>query len=354
MARRVSFIERGLAQARLSIGHRPSMSRGIVGIQELDIQDMDSNMGCPLSTYEEATLGLVGGKALQCWRLMKYGLPVPPSFIIPTYVYSVHVGNAGVEEVIEEIFSSDLRDEAVREAAKEKLARVNKAIRDTPLPDEVIENIEMFVDAMPGNNTYAVRSSGSAEDLASQSFAGQYDTFLYKGSVDEICESVKGCWASMFKSHILDYVATAAAQDKSEAYSPENMRPPKMGVLIMKMVDAQAAGVCFTRNLWGEIDEAMIEAVPGQGEGLVGGEITPDRFVLNKYTGKTIYKTIETQTHKFVRANNVEGVEKIELDAPMEKSVLTPANLKVRNCFSNLDLFFSKCSREAFQFLLCC
>ena len=74
-----------------------------------------------------------------------------------------------------------------------------------------------------------------------------------------------------------------------------------MGVLIMQMIESDSAGVCFSRNLWGETSEVMIEAVLGQGEGLVGGEVTPDRFVVNKYTGKLVYQDINAQEHKFVR-----------------------------------------------------
>lgn len=79
------------------------------------------------------------------------------------------------------------------------------------------------------------------------------------------------------------------------------MIAPQMGVLIMQMIEADCAGVCFSRNLWGEASEFMVEAVLGQGEGLVGGEVTPDRFVVNKYTGKLVYQDINAQEHKFVR-----------------------------------------------------
>jgi len=79
------------------------------------------------------------------------------------------------------------------------------------------------------------------------------------------------------------------------------MIAPQMGVLIMQMIEADCAGVCFSRNLWGESSEVMIESVLGQGEGLVGGEVTPDRFVVNKYTGKLVYQDINAQEHKFVR-----------------------------------------------------
>tara|TARA_B110001452_G_scaffold180042_1_gene151160 strand:+ start:224 stop:661 length:438 start_codon:yes stop_codon:yes gene_type:complete len=61
----------------------------------LDKDIFDPSLGCPLSSFENATIGLVGGKALQCWRLTKHGYNIPASFIIPTYVYSLHVNDAG-------------------------------------------------------------------------------------------------------------------------------------------------------------------------------------------------------------------------------------------------------------------
>lgn len=102
---------------------------------------------------------------------------------------------------------------------------------------------------------------GSAEDLVGQSFAGQYDTFLYKSTVDDIVTSIKGCWSSMFKEHILDYVARPVFLEKNDdVYEPDTMNSPQMGVLIMEMVEATSAGVCFSQNLWGAKSEVMIEA----------------------------------------------------------------------------------------------
>jgi hypothetical protein len=101
-----------------------------------------------------------------------------------------------------------------------------------------------------------------------------------------------------------------------------------MGVLIMKMVEAKASGVCFTQNLWGEKNECMVEAVFGQGEGLVGGEITPDRFVLNKHSISLCYEQLSTQTHTFAQSSNMDGVEKVELPAPTDTPVLSTKELK--------------------------
>lgn len=150
----------------------------------------------------------------------------------------------------------------------------------------------------------------SAEDLAGQSFAGQYDTFLYKTTIDEVSESIKACWASMFKDHLGDYATKSVFLDAKEGkdvneprvYTPGSMTQPRMGALVMKMIEAKASGVCFTQNLWGEKNECMIEAVFGQGEGLVGGEITPDRFVLNKHSTSLCYEQLSTRSNAQVCA----------------------------------------------------
>ena len=164
MARRVSFMQRGNSvQTRMS-GRHSMWGRDMFGlVDNLGEEVFDSSLGCPLSTYEEATLNLIGGKALQCWRLMKFGLPVPNSFVIPTFVYSMHIQTAGVVELIDEVFGSDLRNEGTREGARPKLEEIRKQIMETPLIDEVVQNLEAWLDTASGGATFAVRSSGSAE-----------------------------------------------------------------------------------------------------------------------------------------------------------------------------------------------
>lgn len=308
-------------------------------LQQQAAQDkviFDPMLGCPLSSFENATLGLVGGKALQCWRLARHGFPVPTAFVIPTYVYSMHIGDAKVVPLIDQVFSSDWKDDAAREAAKTTLATIRARIQATPLHPEVVANLEAFLQSLPSGSFVAVRSSGSAEDLASQSFAGQYDTFLYKISKEEIVESIKLCWVSMFKDHILDYAA------RSEDYVPGNLKTPTMGVLIMKMVEAKTSGVCFSRNLWGDKKEVMIEAVLGQGEGLVSGVITPDRYVLDKYSTRVCYSDITTQTKKYVRSNNQDGVELVDLDQPQEDPVMQEKDLvRLTNLARAIEDFYN-------------
>jgi len=348
-----SFINRSsfVSRDRRSSLFRPSM----LGIPTngsplvFDLEDFDSSLGCPLDKYENATLALVGGKALQCWRLMKHGYPVPNAFIIPTYVYSLHIGQCGAMPIIADLFPNiQNQDEASREDNERKLAEIREKIMSAPLQEEVVENLKRFLDALSRTPNVAVRSSASAEDLTSQSFAGQYDTFLYRQTLDEVVESVKACWASMFKPHILDYAFKEVfmSSDNNRNKDPEDepgtihqmIAPPKMGVLIMEMVEAEKSGVCFTQNLWGERTEIMVEAVFGQCEGLVSGEITPDRFVVDKFSTNLVYNQLTPQTHKFVKSLDTDGVEKVELNGETsnEGPVLSSSDLRVRCCWERV------------------
>ena len=111
----------------------------------IDKSVFDPMLGCPLTSFENATLALVGGKGLQCWKLSRHGFPVPTGFIIPTYVYSMHIGEAGVVKLIDSVYTSDLTDEKAREAAKASLATIRDRIESAPLNPEVISNLESFL-----------------------------------------------------------------------------------------------------------------------------------------------------------------------------------------------------------------
>lgn len=326
----------GRASARGSV-IGTTQRRDLLAMQaELDKEIFDPSLGAPLSSFEGATIGLVGGKALQCWRLTRHGFPVPSAFVVPTYVYSMHTADADVAQLIDDVYTSDLSDPVQLEKAKSDLKTIREKIVSTPLNPEVIDNLTEWLLGLAPGSFVAVRSSGSAEDLASQSFAGQYDTYLYKIEKEDIINSIKLCWASMFKDHILDYAI------RTDDYKPGSIATPKMGILIMKMVDSQASGVMFSRNLWGDRKETMIEAVLGQGEGLVSGDITPDRYVLDKYSTRLQYSDIAEHTQMYARANNQDGVEKITLDKPHEGPVLSTSNLtKLTNLSRAVEDFYN-------------
>jgi phosphoenolpyruvate synthase/pyruvate phosphate dikinase len=119
---------------------------------------------------------LMGGKSLNCWKLARHGFPIPTAFVIPTYVYSLHIDEADVASLINDVYTADLKDETAHGAAKAKLATIREKIMKTELNPEVVNNLKLFLESLVAGSFVAVRSSSSAEDLDSQSFAGQYDT----------------------------------------------------------------------------------------------------------------------------------------------------------------------------------
>lgn len=121
----------------------------------------------------------------------------------------------------------------------------------------------------------AVRSSATAEDLDSASFAGIYETFLDICSEEALVDAVHACQTALNRSHAKAY------RDQKELYSP-----PSIAVLIQELVPADVAGVLLTTNPRRRFaDEMTIEAARGLGEAVVSGTTQPDRFILDRRTG---------------------------------------------------------------------
>ena len=127
----------------------------------------------------------------------------------------------------------------------------------------------------------AVRSSAVAEDAADASFAGVQDTYLWIRGSDEVVARGRRCWASYFNAEAVAYRA------------PHAGRRAGMSVAVQSMVDARVAGVMFTLNpVSGDPSSIAIEASYGLGVTVVGGEVTPDSFLVSKVTREILRSEI--------------------------------------------------------------
>ena len=190
--------------------------------------------------------------------------------------------------------------------ASATLAKLRRAIQSAPLHDEFLHCLsaklgKLGLDpaACRDQVTFAVRSSGSMEDMAAKSFAGQYDTVL-NVPAEGIADAVKQCWASQYKDHVIPYLRDAISATKNGHGEVDLVACAKMGVVIQVMVLPSAAGVLFTIDPAG-VDRAgdmVCEAVHGLGEGLVSGEITPHSFVVSAIDGSIRSKNATSQTRK--------------------------------------------------------
>ncbi|WP_433220826.1 rifamycin-inactivating phosphotransferase [Dactylosporangium sp. CS-047395] len=141
-----------------------------------------------------------------------------------------------------------------------------RAIEATPIPEEVAAAITATVD--PGA-AYAVRSSATAEDLPTASFAGQQDSYLNVTGPDAVLEHVRRCWGSLFTDRAVAYRRQQGIDD----------RTVHMAVVVQRMVDAHSAGVMFTADpVTGNRRVTNVDAVLGLGEDLVSGRVTPDVY----------------------------------------------------------------------------
>ena len=127
----------------------------------------------------------------------------------------------------------------------------------------------------------AVRSSATAEDLPTASFAGQQDTFLNVFDPEDLIDKVKKCWSSLFTPRAISYRVTKGFEHSKV----------KLAVVVQKMVNSDIAGIMFTVDPNSELPHIIIEAGYGLGEAIVGGKVTPDTYVVDKFHTKIINKT---------------------------------------------------------------
>lgn len=242
-------------------------------------------------------LPLVGGKCANLGEMISAGIPVPPGFAVSAHAYRILITRTGTAEKIYKIIRStvtDPSDPKLYEAASEK---VRALIESTPLPKEIDKEIrdaytELGERTGLTNVSVAVRSSATAEDLPEASFAGQQETFLNVRGANELVQSVRKCWSSLFTPRAIFYRA-------EKGFSHEKVL---LSVGVQKMVDAKAAGVIFTLHpVTGDTSKIVIEATWGLGESMVSGATTPDRYVVDKNTMKIIDKEIAAKHVAYIR-----------------------------------------------------
>ena len=220
---------------------------------------------------------VLGGKFSSLAEMTAAGFAVPGGFGITTAAWAAFTGHNDLAyEFREATANLDTSDLAAVEAVS---ARIAARIDAAPLPPEIEAAIaEAYAELERRMGTtdlpVAVRSSGVSEDLEGASFAGQYDTYLWITGTAALLEHVKRCWAGIYGPQVLSYKPQGAAIENAG-----------MCVGVQAMVAARAAGVMFTLDpVNGDRSKIVVEACWGLGEGVVSGDVTPDRFRVDKVT----------------------------------------------------------------------
>lgn len=208
---------------------------------------------------------LVGGKAVGLGHLVRQAWDVPPGFVITTRAYRDWLAVRDLGPELERLHAG-LKDAASRE--------IRDLFERTLPTDELAAAVETGYRGL-GEGLVAVRSSATAEDTAEASFAGQQESYLGVTGFESVLVHVVRCWASLFTPQAISYRARFRVPIAQVA----------MAVLVQRMVTAEAAGVMLTIDpVTGDRSQLTIESAHGLGPPVVGGELTPDRFAVDKVT----------------------------------------------------------------------
>jgi len=249
-----------------------------------------------LAEVSESDLPLVGGKASKLGELVRRGLPIPPGFVVTTELYQAFVDATPLAtEIPAALKGIDPADATSVDRASQ---RIRSAFETTDFPTGMREEIVAAYESYVEQNDVifsAVRSSATTEDLEDASFAGLQDTYLNVRGTDAVLRDIRRCWGSLFTPRVLVYRAR-------KGFDRATLR---LAVLIMKMVNSTTSGILFTRDPNTGENHMIVEAGWGLGELIVGGEVTPDHYVVDGASLKVVHKQISEQSVRLVR--NPEG-----------------------------------------------
>ena len=217
----------------------------------------------PITSPEAADASRFGPKAASLARLGHAGLPIPDGFCVDAQAYRRQLAAAGLEAHARRIDSAE-PGEARRAALAVKLGLFDGAIA-ADLLGALIDARRALIAASGG--PLVVRSSALVEDRFGSSFAGQFESYLGLESEDEFIMAVRSCWAALWATRVLRYMATHDASPADTA----------MAILVQPLVAARAAGGGLSRTGDGDM---LITATHGLGAGIAQGEVVPDRFLI--------------------------------------------------------------------------
>ena len=289
----------------------------------------------------KSDVGLVGGKNASLGeifsQLTQKDINVPDGFALTASAYRAFLKENNIDKGLKEIFNKFNPNsiKSLKETGQSARNLILRSDFSQDLKKEILENYKKLSQKYSGNNIdVAVRSSATAEDLPSASFAGQHETYLNIFGAQDLLRAIKKCIASLFTDRAIVYREEKGFNHLEIALS----------VCVQKMVrsDLGSAGVMFTLDTeTGFSNVVLINSIYGIGEMIVKGQITPDEFyvfkpTLNQGYKAIISKQISRKTKKYIY-HKKQGIKEIKVSKKeqfrfslSDKEVLTLAQWAVR------------------------
>ncbi|MFE5831715.1 rifamycin-inactivating phosphotransferase [Streptomyces sp. NPDC056488] len=241
-----------------------------------------------LQETDETRIALVGGKGAHLGALSRLdGVRVPAGFCVTTEAFRRVVERTPVlDGLLDRLSLLDPEDRDDRDAIRAICAEIRGAVEATAVPGDVTEAVTGALARFGAHDAYAVRSSATAEDLPTASFAGQQDSYLNVVGAEEVLRHVGRCWASLFTERAVVY----------RHRNGIDHRTVRMAVVVQRMAFPRAAGVLFTADpVTGDRRTATVDAGLGLGEALVSGLVNPDVFTVRD--DEVVAATIADKRH---------------------------------------------------------
>ena len=218
----------------------------------------------PLSAREAADATRVGSKAANLAALGRAGLPIPDGFCLDARAYRLQIAALDLEAAARGVFAADDGPQARRYALQMKLG-----LMEQPIAPAVREPLVAAWHALVEKTgaLSVVRSSALVEDRFGSSFAGQFESFLGLEGETDFLTAVRACWAALWSTRALRYMATHDLDPVDTA----------MALLVQPLVAARCAGGALSKTAEGDI---LINATWGLGSAIAQGEVAPDRYLL--------------------------------------------------------------------------
>ncbi|MGW7172040.1 rifamycin-inactivating phosphotransferase [Streptomyces xanthophaeus] len=257
----------------------------------LDLQEVDGTQ-----------VAAVGGKGAHLGALSRIeGIRVPGGFCVTTHAFRRVMAQApSVDDLLDQLAHVDPDD---REAIRTLSAQIRRTIEGIAVPGDLAAEITRALAGLGDRAACAVRSSATAEDLPTASFAGQQDTYLNVVGPTAVLQHVSRCWASLFTERAVTY----------RRRNGIDHRTVRMAVVVQRMVFPHAAGILFTADpVTGNRKVATVDAGFGLGEALVSGLVNPDVYKVRH--GEIVARTIAAK-ERAVHALPAGGTQEVTIDS---------------------------------------
>ena len=271
------------------------------------------NVAIPFSAVRDKDRRMVGGKGFALAVMVRQGFSVPPGICVTAEAYRRFVDETGLKvKIVRELNRKRFEDMRWEEMWDTAL-RIRNLFLKMAMPPELASALRRELSALAGEGPVAVRSSAPGEDTVATSFAGLHESYLNIRGIDAVLEHIRLVWASLWSDAALLYRRELGLDVEGSA----------MGVVVQKIIPGDRSGVVFGMNP-NDGTQSVVEAVHGLNEGLVSGQVEPDRWIIQRESGRVLSHSAPVRDRYVVLAEEGVRVEALPANRAAKAPLAEP------------------------------